>query len=408
MSNIPSFGAKTVKFRTHAESHDQNVMTEDILYDLNNLFNLVNEQEALLGDVKETLDVEKKYQNMRIEQLLVELEQTKQLYRDLQKGIGRYSKKAYVNEFLTDIDATDIEKAEIETFYGIATLPVVGKKTSKVFLYDEVTQDTVLPESLRVLAEPLPDGVNLVDNNVFNALNGDKHSIWRRKYIYPVNSPVTEVKCVVTITLPDNIISNRDINTIVISAFPLSTVDINKIEYRLNGGWKLIPSWEKDSAGNPITLKDSGNVKLCFESLSMSQVRITLTQRNFVIQGHKKVFYVGAQEIGILHSNYQSSVGKFVVPMKLEGEKQSKLISKVIPHFKNTDSISDKSEEKRSVFNYTIYGVDNDGELEYTRDTLPIVVQNDSIVIKASINRDSQTGATPALESIEVVYEDFM
>lgn len=408
MSNIPSFRARTVRFRTKTSSADQNEMVEDILYDLNNVFNLVNEQEALLNDVKETLDVEKKYQNIRIEQLLVELEETKELYRNLQAGLGRYAKKTYVDSFVTDPDASDLEKAEIETYYGIATLPVVGKKTSKVFLYDDVTQEVVLPDSLRVLVEPLPDGTTVQDNNVFNAFNGDNHSIWRRKYVYPVNDPTTEVTTVITITLPDNIISNRDINTILISAFPLSTVDINKIEYRLNGGWKLIPAWKKDSAGNPITVADSGNLKLCFESLSMSQVRITLTQRNFIIQGHKKIFYVGAQEIGILHSDYQSSVGRFMVPIKLKGQLESKLIAKVIPHFKNADSLSDKSEEKRSVFNYTIYGVDNAGELEYTRDTLPIVVQNEDIVIKASINMDSQTGATPALESIEVVYEDFM
>lgn len=408
MSNIPSFKTRTIKYRTGADSHQQNLTTEDMLYDLNNIFNLVNEQEALLTNAKEVLSVEKKYQSIRVEQLERQLADTHALYEALQSGHGRYAKKVFPSSFATDESANDLEKAEVDTYHSLTTLPVIGKIQSKVYLFDEVTKEVVLPDSLRVLVEPAADGLNVIDNNVFNAFNGDNQEIWARKYYFPINDPTTEVSTTITVTLPDNIISNRDINTMILHPFPLSTVDIDAIEYRLDGGWKLIPGWPKDSADNPLPLKDAANLKLCFQSLPMSQVRIKLTQRNFIIEGHKKVFYVGAQEIGILHSNYQSKVGRFMVPMTLGGILPSKMIVKVIPHFKNADALSDKTEAKLSVFNYAIYTVDKTGEVEYTRDTLPIVVEHANIVIKASINIDEQTGTTPALECVEVVYEDFM
>lgn len=407
MSNVPSLRTRSSKFRSGTSSHDHNVMAEETLYDLNNLFNLVNEQEALLLDAKSVMSTENKYQAVRIQRLEKELREIQNLYKQLQEGSGKYKQQVYVDKFQPDPAASLQEKAELDTYHSMLTLPVTGKTQSKIYLYDEITQDVVLPETLKVDVQPKSNQVNITDNDVMKAF-GSNGEIWTRKYSFEMNDPVASVTTVVTMTLPDNIISNRDINTLVFHPFPLSTVDIDKIEYRMEGGWNLLPGFPQNDAGAPIPIEDASNVKFCFESIPMAEVRITLTQRNFLIENHRKVFYVGAAEIGVAFTDYQSSLGRFLVPAILEGKTETKVITGVIPHFKNTHALTDRTEEKRSIFNYSIYTIDSAGALQYTRDSLPIMVTGEMILIKANISADAKTGAAPALESVEIRYEDLV
>lgn len=383
-------------------------MTEETLYDLNNLFNLVNEQERLLEDTKSILSTENKYQSIRIQNLEQKLQQIEQLYNQLQAGAGKYKKRVFANDFQKDPAANAQESAEIDTYHSLLTLPVTGKTQSKIYLYDEIAKEVVLPDSLIVALEPKENGINIFDNDIRYAF-GTHDNIWARRFVFNADDTTSEVTTTITITLPDNIISSRDINTLTFHPFPLSTVDIDKIEYRMEGGWKLIPGFPQDSAGAPVTIQDATNLKFCFEAIPMAEVRITLTQRNFIIEDHQKVFYMGAEEIGIAYTDYQSSLGRFQVPVMLDGVSGTKLVTGVIPHFKNNSILSDISIEKRSVFNYAIYKMDEaTGAIEYTRDILPIMVTGDVILIKANVNADPQTGTAPALESIEIQYEDLV
>jgi hypothetical protein len=408
VSNVPSLRVRSAKFRTGTSSHDQNQMTEELLYDMNNLFNLVNEQETLLEDVKQNLSVENRYQSIRIGNMQAELDDIRALYQQLQAGTGKYKRSVHVNSFLEDQASSPQEKAEIDTYHSLLTLPVTGKTQSKIYLYDDIAKEVVLPSTLKVQVTPEADGVSIIDNDVLNAFSGDNANIWARKYVFPMDEYVDSVTTTVVITLPDNIISNRDINTITVHPFPLSTVDIDSIEYRMDGGWNLIPGWPKDSVDRPLSIQDAGNMKFCFESLPMSEVRITFTQKNFIVEDHKRVFYVGAQEIGVMYTDYQSSIGRFHVPVKLEANAPTRLITKVTPRFKNGEALSDKTEQKQNLFSYAIYTVDETGVLQYTRDTLPIMTTADNLLIKCSVYKDPKTGATPTLESVEVQYEDLV
>lgn len=408
MANIPTLRVRSANFRSKTSSDDQNAMTEETLFDLNNLFNLVNEQEERLADVKEVLSVENKYQSIRIGHLLQELADVRALNQQIQQANGKYSANVYVDKMFVEATVAAQEKANIDTYHSILTLPISDKVQSKVHLYDDIAKEVVIPSTLGVDITPAADDVNIFDNDSMYAFNGENADIWRRKYTFTTDSTVDKVETVVTITLPDNIISNRDINTISIHPFPLSTVDIDKIEYRMDGGWNVIPGWPKDSMDNPVPIQDAGNLKFCFESLPMAEVRITFTQRNFIVENNQKVFYVGAQEIGIAYTDYKSSVGRFTAPLSLPGKLDARLITGVKPKFVNEEALSDKSEEKRGLFNYSIYMVGSNGVIQYTRDTLPIMITSDNIIIRANINADPRTGATPALESIEVEYEDLV
>lgn len=406
-SNVPSLQVRPASFRSATNSANQNKMEEELLYDLNNLFNLVNQQEAELNNAKQVLGTENQYQTIRIANLEKELQEIQNLYNQLQAGTGRYKKQAYVDSFSEDTYANEQEKAEVDTYHSLLTLPIKGKVQSKIYLYDEIADEIVLPKSLKAVIEPAADGMNIIDNDITNAFR-NSNEIWARRYVYGLEDAVDSVTTEITITLPDNIISNRDINTLTFHPFPLSTVNIDKIEYRMEGGWNLIPGFPQDDVGAPVPIKDAKNMKFSFEALAMAEVRITLTQENFIVENHKKVFYVGASEIGVSYTDYQSSIGRFICTMTLDGQATSKLIKNVIPHFKNGEALSDKTTEKRSIFNYAIYTLDANGVMQYTRDTLPVMVGDDVIVIKANINADPKTGAAPTLESIEVQYEDLV
>jgi hypothetical protein len=408
VSNIPSLRLREARFRSGTSSANQNDMQEEILYDVNHLYNLVNEQAALLQNTRTLVVTENKYQSKRIEDLLAELQKTQDLVRQLQLGDGKYTKRIYVDQMHADETATPQERAERDTYHRVLHLPIAGAMQSKVHLYDDIAKETVIPSTFVVKMEPEADGISVIDSNPLHAFDGDNANIWYRKCVFDADEYVDKVTVQVTMTLPDNIISSRNINTILVHPFPLSTMDIDKIEYRLEGNWTLIPGWPKDASDNPLPIQNAGNMKFCFESLPMAEVRVTLTQRNYILEDNKKVFYLGAQEIGVFYTNYQSSVGRFMVPALLEGNASTMLITRITPHFINEEALSDKTEEKRTVFAYDVYAVDERGVKSYTRDKLPIMVTTPNIVIKANINADPKTGATPVLDYVEVAYEDLL
>lgn len=408
MSIFPTFQPRPARFRGPSSSGDQNAMMNEALFDLVNLFNHLNEQERKLENLQNLLLVENKHRAIRIAELESKLAQAYALLKQLEEGEGKYSVRAHVYDMWVDETVAEQERASIDKVHGLVTLPSTGKTQSKLYLEDELTGELVLPPTLSIEADPEANGGSVVDNDLRYAVNGDNDDVWVRKMVFSLDDNVDTVTTTLTLTLPDTIISNRDINLFVLHPFPLFTVDIERVEYRLDGGWTLLPGWPKDAQGNPLPIQNAGNLKFYFPSVSMAQVRIVLRQRNALEENHKKVFYLGAQHIGLYHTQFQSSVGRFLIPLKLKGRKETKLVTAIRPILANSEVLSDRSEEKHSVFTYQLYMVDANGNWTYTRDSLPIMVKGEDVMLRVNLFADPQNGITPALQGVEVEYQDFM
>ena len=412
MGMIPSFSKRLVRFRGPTSSHEQNTIMDEIFYDMVNLFNITAEHERQIEDAKEVYRIESYFQSMRNHRLMMELESLKAYYQERIAGSSAHRIMIPVHRIEKNMAVKVEERAHIDEYHGVITLPIVGNEVSKVYLYDEVYQEVIQSDKLDIKIDIDSNATYIYQNEPENMCNGDNAKYWKAKCVYTAAQAEEipdKVTATITMHLPENIISNRQVNAITIHPFPHNTLTIEKVEYRLEGGWRLLPGWKVNRETNkPEPLHEAGNIKLVFPSMAVGEVRVTLTQPHPVVENNNTVFYLGMQEIGVVFTDYQSEIGHFEVPLRLrqEGDTRPKIITRVIPHFMNEDILSDKSEEKRELFSYTIYTVEPDETLAYTKETLPILVNRDRIVIKGQIRADKENKCSPTLQWLEVIYED--
>lgn len=412
MSSIPSFSKQTVRFRGPTRSHDYNEAMEDIFYDIMNAFNEIQEHERQIDDAKEVYRIESHFQNIRNNRLMQELESLKKQYNELISGSDEHRVLLPVSSFEKNMEVKAEERANIDFYHTVTTLPIVGNEISKVYIYDEVYGEVIQSDKLDIKIDIDSNATHINQNEAKNMTNGDNASYWKAQCVYtPAQAEQVpdEVEATITVHLPENIISNREANAIFIHPFPHNTLTLKKVEYRLEGGWRLLPGWEINKDRNePEPIRECGNIKLVFPSMAIGEIRLTVSQPYPVQEDNNTVFYLGMQEVGVVLTDYQSNVGHFVVPLRLreEGDTRPRVIKKVIPHFMNDEILSDKTEEKREIFSYSVYTVEPDETLTYTKETLPILVNRDRIVIKGQIRQDRENKCSPALQWLEVVYED--
>jgi hypothetical protein len=408
MASIPSSVNKQVGFRSPTSSSEHNAHTEEIFNDIMGLYDVANKLENELASSNQAFELTGRFQHLhaqKLEHRIVQLEE------ELQKAkSGEALKTAYLfTEHMTeDLTSPQYERAYIDATHEVLHIPITGKSISKVYIYDEVAKEIHVPDALHVDVFPVTkNGWRIEENSPVHAFNGDNNSYWHRKVIMPLeDAPQKDVTAELIVTLPDTIISNRDVNTIYIKTFPVHSLQIDKVEYRLEGDWVLVPGWEVDADNNPAPQSYAGNIKLCFPNIAMSQVRVSMTQYNWFEEDHKKVYHFGLQEVGIFYTDYQSDTGRFDVPIILQGGTGTNLIRSLKPIFRNATALSDKSDTKSSVFSYNIYTVDEFGQTHYTKDTFPIVVTSDQLIVRAAVHMDPYNKVTPVLERIELTYEN--
>lgn len=408
MASIPNSNYQRVGFRSPTSSSEHNQRSEDVFHDIIGLYDMANQLESRLNTSNQAFELAGRFQHIHTQKLEHRIQQLEEELAKVRSGESVKMAYLFVEHMTQDLTAPQHERAYIDTSHEVLHLPITGKSISKVYIYDEVAKEIRVPQALKVDVLPkTKNGWRIEENSPVNAFNGDNHSYWHRKVILPLEDvPSGDVKAEMVVTLPDTIISNRDVNTIYIKTFPVHSLQIDKVEYRLEGDWTLVPGWEVDENNEPVPKMYAGNIKLCFPNVAMGQVRVTMTQHSWFEEDYKKVYHFGLQEVGIFYTDYQSETGRFDVPIILQGGTGANLIRSLKPVFRNESALSDKSDEKSSVFSYNIYTVDEYGQTHYTKDTFPIMVTSDQLIVRAAIHMDPYNKVTPVLERIELTYEN--
>lgn len=408
MPKIPSTQHKAVRFRGPTDSAEYNAHQEDVFYDLMQLFQITNELDKSLQVTSQALELNSQFQHLYVQELENEVQKLKEALAAIESGTGKHTAYAYSEDIVKDPNALESEQAHLDPLHRLVHLPVTGMESSKTYIYDSIAKRIVLPSALKVEALPKISSKWMIeDTNLTHAVNGNNEEYWHRKMITDQsNTSLSSPTCEFIVTLPDTIISNRDINTVYLHPFPLNGVTVNKIEYRLDGDWKLLPGWKTDETGKPAEVARAGNIKLCFPSIAISQIKVTMTQHHWLEENTKKVYHFGIQELGIFYTDYQAQIGRIEIPFNLTGGNATKKLTGLKPLFSNSEALTDSSVEKSSLFSYQIYAVDETGQLQYTKDSFPILVNTDRIVVKAAVHRDPHSNANPTLESVELTYED--
>ena len=408
MSRIPKAEHASISFRGRASSEAQNRKNEEAYEDLLELFGAANELEQELEEIRDTFTVNKRFQHLYIQKL-------ERQVRDLEGRIERridgethHIHLVAAEEMRHDPSVAVNERAYIDNEYGVAHLPLTSNATSKLYLTDEVTGARRIPAALRIAALPASRlGARIEENDVKRAIDGDANTRWTRRVILPLEeSPEGGVQTEVVITLPDTIISSRNVNLLTLRTFPVNSLQIDKVEYRLEGDWQLLPGWEVDEeTGEPMPVQDAGNLKLAFPELAMGEVKVTMTQRNWFDENEEKVYHFGLEEFGVFHVDFQSELGRIDIPVTLRGASETKVLRALHPILANEGALVDGGEFAPAI-SYSIYTVDANERLHYTKDTFPVVTTHPKVLIRAVINKDRYNGATPVLKAAELVYDN--
>ena len=415
LNKLPKIQAsikKEVPFRGGSSSTDFNEFQENIFFDLSNMFNLINDYDALLQQTSELQAVESTYGQIRISKLATQIE----LLRN-ELDSYRNPDTKFLKVFLRNMSnaAYDTNGADINKLYDQINVPK-HTVTSKLYLLDVVSNLITIPDTLKVVTTPVADGVTIIDNDFRKAFNGKKNEYFLRKII---NNDISEAELTVELTLPDNIISNRDVNTIELSPFPYSSVDVMALEYQLNGNWITVPGFTshrsyktmiiQDAMGLDVEvgyIEDAENIKLCFKKTPMSKIRIKLKQKTYVNENGTKIFYIGLRSFEVNYEIVNSDSANFSSTVEFRYDGIAKILSGIVPHFNNAAILSDKSFDKKSLISYEIYSVTDQGVKEYIKNSFPVSLDQGKYAIVAKLHYDKVADVNPSLYSLDLLYNN--
>lgn len=395
MAEAPFHSPFLSRFRDTTESENQNDYMQQVFYDIASLFDLANKQEDEIEWMHKFFEIASHYSQEHHDVMRKELDALKEDLQAIQRPGESYTKHVFPSDAREDVTAEEFERAVIDTHHDIITVPYSTFSSSKLYLYDEINEEYILPNMIEHSIVPAADGVSIIENDFRHCLTPDEFKLWHREYrMFKGTSDHVEAEIV--IQLPEEIISTRDTNTLYIHPFPLNTMDILSVEYQTNGGWSPLPGF--------LPVQEAGNTKFCFSPIEVSAVRIKLRQRHFIEKGGMQVFHMGIREIGIAHHDYQNGVGRFEMPVAFNPAFTNKQILTVVPRFLNEGTLS-AYHDNIKLLTFKVYEVDSEGNEKYISDTFPIQVKTEKIVLKGILSFDRNTRSTPALASVEVVYK---
>lgn len=385
----PAIPREIKPFASKATSEDYNKFTRRTFFDITQLFNIANQLEGQLKWVQQTHSVDARYTELRLTQLR---ERVAILEEQLNSGA---IKKEIILASDMLVDEASQSPAIVDNS-GTVTIPPIGQPVSKLYLKDSFTGEVILPSMLNIVVDPLADDKQIQDTDIKGAVKNNGLFFWQRKVTKSNSTYIPDgISAQVVIDLPEGIITNRDVNYITVSPYPEGMLDITAIEYNTESNWTMVPGFE------PIS--DASNLKLLFPPIAVKQIRFTFKQRYPLTEGSQKVYYLGARNIGIFNASYENTRAEFLIPITLKGTGRREIIA-VKPDFVNSSALTDTTEAKRSVFNYTTYEIDDLDNPFMAPGVLPVTVEKNKLLFRASINKDPNNGTIPALRSVEIQY----
>lgn len=414
IKNIPSIQEIEFKTREISDSHKLNQMQEQVFNDILDLFNKANTLQKEMYEMNVAANIESTCYAKRLEETLTKLSLIEEQYNNLLlapedfRTITRYA-----------IDATVDELSPFSAVIDSNTNDIIANiisSVSKTRLYDDTYDETLIPPSLKIYVGP--DSFNtdnehiltIEDSDISNALDGNISTVWFRRIV--TDTSVESIENEVVIGLPEDIITSRMVNQIILSPYPSGYVDIMNVEYKTNGAWQTIPGLEyhtcyseeeyEDIFGNKYTrgvIKNAPNIKLNFKPIQTNQIRIKLRQRNYEYdaQNNRRVWYLGIRDLDVNYNRYTKDHSEFDMVFDfLETDKNIKIYDTEIFCNNNIDSSVLENIYKE------YYYYDADGNTHKVSDSLPFILTGHKLMVRFTIEG---TIDTPNINKCSVKYK---
>lgn len=400
--NLPSIQKREFKYRAPMSSSDLNDMQRETFHDILDLFNKANQLQKVVYEMNLANNIESVCYSKRLESAITNLNKLTEMYNNLTsteddfRTVSRYAFEANTMEdgydAVVDQNTNDI-------------VAHIMSSTSKTRLHDSTYDEVLVPPSLQAYIGPdtFQVGGNIYsieDSDINNAFDGNDGSVWFRKVI---TSPDVEyVENEVIIGLPEDIITTRLMNQIIIKTFPVGFVDILDVQYKSNGAWQTIPGFTShhgcaeyeanDIFGNPYryySINNSSNVKFNFQALQTNQLKIKLRQRNYDYdaENNRRIWYFGLRDVDVIYNVYTRDHSEFEMVYEFpEKDKNIKVYDSEVLF--NNGYLSD--DENFGVSKEYFY-YDSNGNTHKIASTCPFVLQGHKMMVRYTIEGNQTT-----------------
>lgn len=414
IKNIPSIKEIEFKTREISDSHKLNQVQEQVFNDILDLFNKANTLQKEMYEMNMAANIESTCYAKRLEETLIKLSLIEEQYDNLLltqedfRTLTRYASEAVVDELSPFSAVIDSNTNDI-------TANIINS-VSKTRMYDETYDETLIPPSLKIYIGP--DSFNtanehillIEDSDVKNALDGNISTVWFRRIV--TDTSIENIENEVIIGLPEDIITSRMVNQIILSPYPSGYVDIMDIQYKTNGAWQTIPGLEfhscyseeeyTDIFGNKYTrgvIKNSPNIKLNFKPIQTNQIRIKMRQRNYEYdaQNNRRIWYLGIRDLDINYNRYTKDHSEFDMVFDFpETNKNIKIYDTEIHCNNNVDKTILENIYKE------YYYYDAGGNTHKISDSLPFILNGHKLMVRFTIEGVADT---PNISKCSVKYK---
>lgn len=411
--NLPSIQEREFKYRAPMSSQELNTMQMEAFNDILDLFNKANQLQKTIYEMNLANNIESVCYAKRLETAITNMNKVTEMYNNL---ISTEDEYRTVTRYAFEAQSmSNSYNAMIDQNTNDITAHIVNS-TSKTRLYDSTYDETLVPPSLQAYIGPdnFKVGGNIYsieDSDISNAFDGNDSTVWFRKVI---TSPDIEyIENEVVIGLPEDIITTRLMNQIIVKTFPVGFVDIIDIKYKSNGAWQTIPGFtehngceeyeDNDIFGNPYlyhSINNASNVKFNFQNLQTSQVKIKLRQRNYEYdaENNRRIWYFGLRDVDIIYNVYTRDHSEFEMVYEFtETDKNIKVYDSQV--FFNNSNLTDDDNfgVSKEYFYY-----DSNGNTHKIPSTCPFILQGHKLMVRYTIE-GSQT--TPNIYMCNVKYK---
>lgn len=388
--NTPVSKYEPINFRSKTDSSKINEKEDKILQDILNLYNKNNEIEAAINNSNEIATCE----NLFLMQSVIQL--TKQA-EALNTLLDSSKTEKEIDIPALDFKAGKQAPAKIDSVYNCVTTNETLSE-SKIRIESEDMDNEFIPDSLTVKTE-IEENIHILsieENDYKNMFRKSVNSVYYKKIT--TDNQVNEINLKLIITLPENMTSTNDINEIKVLPFPLNTLDINAIQYRMsNKPWQNLKTYS-DNIQYKNTIADSKPLKFNFVDIKANQILIDITQRHFISQNNKKIFYIGFRNIDINHNNYYDENNNFTFTINFPKDGKTKTLLAVKPIYNN------KSELDGNAVSFEYFYKDEHDLLHRINERVPFNVKDDTIYVNALLFNGA---CTPNIAKIKVSYKEF-
>ena len=411
--NIPSIKEREFKYRAPMSSQQLNDVQTEAFNDILDLFNKANQLQKTIYEMNLATNIESICYTKRLEEAITNMNKVTEMYNNLTstehefRTVTRYAFEAITSDdgysAVVDQNTNDIVSHIISS-------------TSKTRLYDSTYDETLVPPSLQAYIGPDSFRVggniySIEDSDINNAFDGSDSTVWFRKVI---TSPDVEyIENEIVIGLPEDIITTRLMNQIIIKTFPVGFVDILDIKYKSNGAWQTIPGFTKhygckeyetnDIFGNPYSyhaINNASNVKFNFQNLQTSQIKIKLRQRNYDYdaENNRRIWYFGLRDVDVIYNIYTRDKSEFEMVYEFpETDRNIKVYDSEV--FFNNSNLTDDANfgVSKEYFYY-----DSNGNTHKIPSTCPFVLQGHKLMVRYTIEGNQ---ITPNIHMCNVKYK---